>query len=179
MNREPEEDYIGSAAMSEINVTPFIDIMLVLLIIFMVTAPLMMGGVPVNLPKGTGEPLPQPQKPLVVSLDAENRIFIDKEEVLAADRHDKFQKLARGSENGEVLVKGDGAVRYSQMMDLMAALGQAGFARVTLVTDVRSGPKDSEPMPESGPDSDGNISLDAADQGRHEPAETLISPAEE
>jgi biopolymer transport protein TolR len=97
----------------------------------------MMGGVQVNLPKSDSSPLAQPKKPLVVSLDAENRVFIDQEEVQAADLHQQFQQMARASENGEVFVKGDGAVRYSQMMDLMSALGQAGFARVTLVTDVR------------------------------------------
>jgi biopolymer transport protein TolR len=107
----------------------------------------MMGGVQVNLPKSDSSPLAQPKKPLVVSLDAENRVFIDQEEVQAADRHQRFQQMARTSENGEVFVKGDGAVRYSQMMDLMSALGQAGFARVTLVTDVRPGAADHPDKP--------------------------------
>ena len=150
MDKELIDGVEDMGMMSEINVTPFIDIMLVLLIIFMVTAPLMMGGVQVNLPKSDSSPMAQPKKPLVVSLDAENRIFIDKEEVLEPDRHQQFQQLARTSENGEVFVKGDGAVRYSQMMDLMSSLGQAGFARVTLVTDVRQGASDSPDQAQAG-----------------------------
>ncbi|MCL1979821.1 MAG: ExbD/TolR family protein [Proteobacteria bacterium] len=121
---------------SDINVIPFIDIMLVLLIIFMVTAPLMMGGVRVNLPKSGGDPLARPEAPLIVSLDAENRVFVDKDEVAEAGRHQRFQELARMSESGEVYVRGDGEVKYARMMELMGELGQAGFARVILVTDV-------------------------------------------
>ncbi|MDR2140943.1 MAG: biopolymer transporter ExbD [Deltaproteobacteria bacterium] len=122
---------------SDINVTPFIDVMLVLLIIFMVTAPLMMGGVKINLPKTSGNPMPRPQNPIIVSLDAESRVFVDKEEVTTAGRPDFFRKMALESESGEVFVRGDGEVKYSRMMDLMSELGQAGFARVTLVTSVQ------------------------------------------
>ncbi|MDR1608184.1 MAG: biopolymer transporter ExbD [Deltaproteobacteria bacterium] len=121
---------------SDINVTPFIDVMLVLLIIFMVTAPLMMGGVKINLPKTSGNPMPRPQNPIIVSLDAQSRIFVDKEEVPDATRAAFFKKMALDSESGEVFVRGDGEVKYALMMDLMSELGQAGFARVTLVTSV-------------------------------------------
>jgi len=124
---------------SDINVIPFIDIMLVLLVIFMITAPLMLGGVHVNLPKSGGDPMPRPEHPLIVSLDAEARVFVDKEEVAPEGRHEHFKKLALDSETGEVYVKGDGQVQYARMMELMAELGQAGFARVTLVTDVQGG----------------------------------------
>ncbi|MDR1578346.1 MAG: biopolymer transporter ExbD [Deltaproteobacteria bacterium] len=125
------------SAISDINVTPFIDVMLVLLIIFMVTAPLMMGGVKINLPKTSGNPIPRPQNPIIVSLDAQSRIFVDKEEVLADARPTYFRKMALDSESGEVFVRGDGEVKYAQMMSLMSELGQAGFARVTLVTTVQ------------------------------------------
>ncbi len=111
--------------MAEINVTPFIDIMLVLLIIFMVTAPLMLGGVHVNLPKSGGTPMPRPDTPMIVSLDAQNRIFVDKDEVAADGRLEHFKELARASETGEVYVRGDGEVKYAQMMELMGELGQA------------------------------------------------------
>jgi len=124
---------------SDINVTPFIDIMLVLLIIFMITAPLMLGGVPVNLPKTGGDPMHRPERPLIVSLDAEARVFVDKDELAADIRLERFKELALESESGEVYVRGDGQVPYARMMELMAELGQAGFARVTLVTDVRGG----------------------------------------
>ncbi|MDR3154734.1 MAG: biopolymer transporter ExbD [Deltaproteobacteria bacterium] len=123
---------------SDINVTPFIDVMLVLLIIFMVTAPLMMGGVRINLPKTAGTPMPRPERPLIVSLDAKSVVYVDKEPVDGTDRHILFRKLALDSASGEVFVRGDGEVKYGEMMNLMADLGQAGFARVTLVTNVKT-----------------------------------------
>jgi len=149
---------------ADINVTPFIDIMLVLLIIFMVTAPLMLGGVHINLPKSGGTPMPRPDKPLVVSLNAENRIFVDKEEVINVARHEYFKQLARDSESGEVYVRGDGEIKYGRMMELMGALGQAGFARVTLVTSVTNEAADSsdalpgQQAPESAPASSAGLS---------------------
>lgn len=139
--RELIEGIDDVGLISDINVTPFIDIMLVLLIIFMVTAPLMLGGVYVNLPKSGGDPMPRPENPLIVSLDAESRVFVDKDEVPEANRHERFQTLARESESGDVYVRGDGEVKYARMMELMGELGQAGFARVTLVTDVMGGAK--------------------------------------
>ncbi|MDR1295890.1 MAG: biopolymer transporter ExbD [Deltaproteobacteria bacterium] len=123
-------------SISDINVTPFIDVMLVLLIIFMVTAPLMMGGVKINLPKTTDNPMPRPENPLIVSLDANSQAFVDKDPVPDDRRKEVFRQLALESESGEVFVRGDGEVKYARMMDLMSELGQAGFARVTLVTSV-------------------------------------------
>jgi biopolymer transport protein ExbD len=143
----PGLDEVGP--ISDINVIPFIDIMLVLLVIFMVTAPLMLGGVPVNLPKSGGDPMPRPEQPLIVSLDAEARVFVDKDEVTPEGRREHFNKLALESETGEVYVRGDGQVPYARMMELMAELGQAGFARVTLVTDVRSNILKDQPEAES------------------------------
>jgi biopolymer transport protein ExbD len=133
---------------SDINVTPFIDIMLVLLVIFMITAPLMLGGVPVNLPKTGGDPMPRPERPLIVSLDAEARVFVDKEELAAEGRRERFKELAVESESGEVYVRGDGQVPYARMMELMAELGRAGFARVTLVS-LRSSDLKDQPEAES------------------------------
>jgi biopolymer transport protein ExbD len=133
LNLELAPDQGGAAPMADINVTPFIDIMLVLLIIFMVTAPLMLGGVHVNLPKSGGEPMPRPDKPLIVSLDVEGRVFVGQEEVTDPDRREYFKELARESETGEIYVRGDGEVKYGRMMELMGELGQAGFARVALV----------------------------------------------
>jgi len=139
MERELIEGVEDLGAISEINVTPFIDIMLVLLIIFMVTAPLMLGGVHVNLPKAGGDPMPRPDNPTIVSIDAQSRVYVDKEEISAEGRHELFQQMARDSQTGEAFVRGDGEVKYGRMMELMAELGQAGFARVTLVTDVQKG----------------------------------------
>lgn len=135
--REMIEGLEDVGPISDINVIPFIDIVLVLLIIFMVTAPLMLGGVHINLPKTGGEPMTRPENPTIVSLDAESRVYVDKEELAPAGRHERFQQLARDSATGEVFVRGDGEVKYGKMMELMAELGQAGFARVTLVTDIK------------------------------------------
>ena len=146
--RELIEGVEDAGPISDINVTPFIDIMLVLLIIFMVTAPLMLGGVHVNLPKSGGDPMPRPENPSIVSLDAESRVYIDKEEVAPAGRPERFKEMARESATGEVFVRGDGEVKYGRMMELMAELGQAGFARVTLVTDIRVNPAETAERPE-------------------------------
>jgi biopolymer transport protein ExbD len=126
-------------SISDINVTPFIDVMLVLLIIFMVTAPLMMGGVKINLPKTTDNPMPRPENPLIVSLDADNQVFVDKDLLAEGVRAETFRRLALESESGEIFVRGDGEVKYAKMIELMSELGQAGFARVTLVTSVQPG----------------------------------------
>jgi biopolymer transport protein ExbD len=162
-----DKDFFNSfeeaEALSEINVTPFIDIMLVLLIIFMVTAPLMLGGVHINLPKSVGDPMTRPERPLIISLDAQNRVFADKEEVKAEERQSVFQALARESANGEVYVRGDGTVRYSEMMDLMSSLGRAGFARVTLVTDLRTNSGGSSADPAADGSSDGPTAEQNAD----------------
>jgi biopolymer transport protein TolR len=139
------------SAISDINVTPFIDVMLVLLIIFMVTAPLMMGGVKINLPRVDGNPMPRPDHPLIVSLDAENVAYVDKEPVDASSRKEVFHQLAVESESGEVFVRGDGEVKYARMIDLMSELGQAGFARVTLVTNVQTGPSPQLTPPAGAP----------------------------
>ena len=124
--------------MSEINVTPFIDIMLVLLIIFMVTAPLMLGGIQVNLPRASLDPVARPQNPVIISIDALNRVFVDREEISGEDRHGVFQELARQSASGEAYVRGDGEVKYARIVEVMAELGQAGFARVILVADTNA-----------------------------------------
>jgi biopolymer transport protein ExbD len=150
MDKELFDGWDDVSPLADINVTPFIDIMLVLLIIFMVTAPLMLGGVHINLPKTGGDPMPRPESPLIVSLDAENRVFVDKEEVSRPNMVTLFQDLARNSANGEVFVRGDGMVRYKEMMALMKSLGEAGFARVTLVTDVRSEESAAVPEGQSG-----------------------------
>ena len=153
-DRELVDGVEDLGTISDINVTPFIDIMLVLLIIFMVTAPLMLGGVQVNLPKSGGDPMPRPENPVIVSLDAEYRLFVDKDELALEGRHEHFKKMALESESGEVFVRGDGEVKYAKMMELMAELGQAGFARVTLVTDIRPAAKvaaDEASAENSGP----------------------------
>jgi biopolymer transport protein TolR len=168
MERTPELIHGSGEAgsISDINVTPFIDVMLVLLIIFMVTTPLMMGGVRINLPKTSSMPMPRPEHPLIVSLDADSQTFVDKDPVAEGQRAETFRRLALESESGEVFVRGDGEVKYAKMMELMSELGQAGFARVTLVTNV-------QPGPDAGP-----AATAASPAGSPAQAATAASPAE-
>jgi biopolymer transport protein ExbD len=144
-NTNIDNESEGVSSISDINVTPFIDVMLVLLIIFMVTAPLMMGGVKINLPKTSGMVLPKLETPLIVSLDLNHQIFVDKEPIAYEEREAIFKRLARESESAEVFIRGDGEVKYAKMMELMSELGQAGFARVTLITNVQ--PTSTNPTP--------------------------------
>ena len=81
-----------------------------------------------------------PDSPIIVSLDAQSQIFVDKEQIDLQNRLERFKELAKNSQDGEVYVRGDGSVKYAQMMELMAELGQAGFSRVTLVTDIKAAP---------------------------------------
>ena len=177
-NASPFDGQEEPEVISDINITPFIDIMLVLLIIFMVAAPLMMGGVHVNLPKTDGSPMPRPVSPVIVSIDAEYRIFVDKEELQSTDRHAFFQELAKASETGEVYVRGDGEVKYAKMMELMSELGQAGFSRVTLVTNVSgnsesSGPAKATSHPGDGEAPDGQGGSPAIREGRQNSASSM------
>jgi biopolymer transport protein TolR len=142
-------DSEGEGAFADINVTPFIDVMLVLLIIFMVTAPLMMGGVTIRLPKTEGTPMKQLDNPLIVSLDIENRVYVDKTMIPDENIHTVFKDLAKSSSTHEVYVKGDGDLKYEKITDLMSQLGKAGFSRVTLVTDVQKGAPKAKPDPDS------------------------------
>ncbi|MBB5726117.1 biopolymer transport protein TolR [Sphingomonas endophytica] len=125
------------APMAEINVTPLVDVMLVLLIIFMVTAPLLTQGVPVNLPDSRAKPLDQEQQPTEISLDEQGRIFIAKEEV-ASDalpaRLATIAETAKGNAPPQVFLRADRGLDYGRVMRVMGELNRAGLNRVALVT---------------------------------------------
>ena len=125
------------APMADINVTPLVDVMLVLLIIFMVTAPLLTAGVPVNLPDSRAKPLDQDKQPTEISLDADGRIFIAKDEVSAdalAGRLDAIAAAAGEGEPPQVYLRADRALDYGRVMRVMGELNRAGLNRVALVT---------------------------------------------
>ena len=125
------------APMADINVTPMVDVMLVLLIIFMVTAPLLTAGVPVNLPDSRANPLDQDQKPVQISLDGSGKIFVDKDEVGEAMLPDLFAQLARKTQDGQppqVFLRADKGLDYGRVMRVMGDLNAAGLNRVALVT---------------------------------------------
>jgi biopolymer transport protein ExbD len=102
----------------------------------MVTVPLMLGGVHVNLPRAQGERMNTQESPLIVTLDADNRVYVDEVMIPEDQYHATFQDLARKSENGEVFLRGDGEIKYARIMDLMADLGRAGFSKVVLVAEL-------------------------------------------
>jgi biopolymer transport protein TolR len=131
-----------SPVMAEINVTPMVDVMLVLLIIFMVSAPLLTVGVPIDLPQTQAASLDQADKePLAVSVNTKGQIFLQNTEIGAEDLIPKLQAItaARGGTDERIYVRGDKAVDYGTMMKIMGRLSAAGFRRVALVTEVEQG----------------------------------------
>lgn len=125
-----------SRPMSEINVTPFVDVMLVLLIIFMVAAPLLTVGVPVELPKTAATALPgEDEEPLTLALTAEGLLMLNKTEI---DRNDlilRLRAIAAERQNDKVFLRADGSVPYAAVMEIMGALNAGGFRNIGLVTD--------------------------------------------
>jgi len=126
-----------SRPMSEINVTPFVDVMLVLLIIFMVAAPLLTVGVPVELPKTAAGALPADQEePLTVTLTADGALQIQTTETARNELVTKLRAIAAEREGDRVYLRADGAVPYSEVMEVMGALNAGGFSNIGLVTDI-------------------------------------------
>jgi biopolymer transport protein TolR len=129
------------AVMSEINVTPMVDVMLVLLIIFMVSAPLLTVGVPIDLPQTQAKSLSQDKEPLTVSLDGKGLVFLQKTEIPLDQLVDKLKAVtaARGGLDERIFVRGDRKLDYGTVMRVMGRLSAAGFRRVALVTEVEQG----------------------------------------
>ena len=129
--------------MSEINVTPMVDVMLVLLIIFMVSAPLLTVGVPIDLPQSQAKSIEQDKEPLTVSVNDKGQIFLQNSEITVEDLVPKMQAVAqaRGGTEARVYVRGDKKVDYGTMMQVMGRLSSAGFHRVALVTEFEQGAK--------------------------------------
>ena len=129
------------AVMSEINVTPMVDVMLVLLIIFMVSAPLLTVGVPIDLPRTQASSLGQDKEPLTISVNQKGQIYLQNSEVAMDDLVPKLQAVAqaRGGTDARLYVRGDKGVDYGTMMRVMGRLSAAGFHRVALVTEFEQG----------------------------------------
>ena len=127
----------SSRPMAEINVTPFVDVMLVLLIIFMVAAPLLTVGVPVELPKTAAGALPVDQEePLTVTITAEGAVQIQTTETPRDQLIVRLRGIAAERESARVFLRADGAVPYAQVMQVMGALNAGGFSNIGLVTDI-------------------------------------------
>src|ERR671934_1243336 len=127
--------------MSEINVTPMVDVMLVLLIIFMVSAPLLTVGVPIDLPQTQAKALDQDREPLTVSVNGKGQVFLQNAEIKVEDLVTKLEAItqARGGMDERIYVRGDRKVDYGTVMRVMGRLSAAGFHRVALVTEVEQG----------------------------------------
>jgi biopolymer transport protein TolR len=129
--------------MSEINVTPMVDVMLVLLIIFMVSAPLLTVGVPIDLPQSQAKSLDQDKEPLTLSVNDKGQVFLQNAEIKVDDLIPKLQAVAQaaGGTDARIYVRGDKKVDYGTMMQVMGRLSSAGFHRVALVTEFEQGSK--------------------------------------
>jgi biopolymer transport protein TolR len=129
--------------MSEINVTPMVDVMLVLLIIFMVSAPLLTVGVPIDLPQSQAKSLEQDKEPLTISVNEKGQVYLQNAEIQVDDLIPKLQAVAeaRGGTEARIYVRGDKKVDYGTMMKVMGRLSASGFHRVALVTEFEQGSK--------------------------------------
>ena len=127
--------------MAEINVTPMVDVMLVLLIIFMVSAPLLTVGVPIDLPQTQAKSLDQDKEPLTVTVNTKGEVYLQNSEIKIDDLVPKLQAItqARGGNDERIYVRGDKKVDYGTVMRVMGRLAAAGFRRVALVTEVEQG----------------------------------------
>ena len=123
------------APLAEINVTPMVDVMLVLLVIFMVTAPLLTVSVPLDLPKSKVTTLTEPQKPVVISLNHEGELFIGNDRIDPGDLEQRLAGLAAEDPNRIVYVRGDRTISYAQLMDALGMVNRAGFSKVSLVAE--------------------------------------------
>jgi TolR protein len=130
-----DDDDIGMP-MAEMNVTPLVDVMLVLLIIFMVAAPMMVVGVPVELPKTAAPRAASPRPPTVLTVTADGKIFLAKEEIPAADLPAKLAELHKNDPEAPVYVRGDRTAPYGDVLRVMGRVTQSGITRVSLIAEV-------------------------------------------
>ena len=127
--------------MAEINVTPMVDVMLVLLIIFMVSAPLLTVGVPIDLPQTQAKSLDQDKEPLAISVNVKGQVYLQETEIGVDELVPKLKAIteARGGADERIYVRGDRQVDYGAVMKVMGRLSAAGFRRVALVTEIEQG----------------------------------------
>lgn len=121
---------------SDINVAPFVDVMLVLVVIFMLTAPLLTVGVPVDLPQASASPIREETEPLVLSIDRDSRIFLMDSEVEQASLAARLAAMARANPALRVFVRGDRTISYGRIMEVMGMVSESGFTKVALIAEV-------------------------------------------
>ncbi|MGI9510642.1 MAG: protein TolR [Geminicoccaceae bacterium] len=138
--------------MAEINVTPFVDVMLVLLIVFMVTAPLLTVGVNVDLPKATSTPLPGQDEPLTVSVSSEGTIYIQETEITIDELGPRLNAILETKPETRIFVRGDKVIDYGRVMEVVGTIHDSGIAKVALVTKLRD--EGAQPVTIEDPDGD-------------------------
>ncbi|MGA9851755.1 MAG: biopolymer transporter ExbD [Gammaproteobacteria bacterium] len=136
----PDDELSGYHPMAEINVTPLVDVMLVLLIIFMITAPLMMAQLPIELPRTSAAELGKPKQPLIVSLDAKGQFYLGGKPVAAVDLPAQLKTLASQDPDQTVYVRADKTIPYGQVMALLGEVGQSGFYKISLISKQAGAP---------------------------------------
>jgi biopolymer transport protein TolR len=122
--------------MAEINVTPMVDVMLVLLIVFMVAAPLLTVGVPVDLPKSQAPAINENKEPLVVTVNGEGKIFVQETPLDADTLVPKLQAITNNNPEAVIYVRGDKAINYGRVMEVMGLIASAGFSKVSLIAEL-------------------------------------------
>ena len=123
---------------SDINVTPLVDVMLVLLIVFMVTAPLLTVGVPIELPKTDAKQMSEESEPLTITLDKEGNIYIQEMEIPFAELAEKLEAIGMGNYDQKIYINGDKDINYEMLMKVMAKINLAGYTSIGLVTDIET-----------------------------------------
>jgi biopolymer transport protein TolR len=139
-----------SHPMSEINVTPMVDVMLVLLVIFMITAPLLTVGVPVDLPKTKAEAMQDPDEPLVVSINKEGKIFLQDSELTADQLGPRVAAISNNNPDVKIFIRGDQAVNYGAIAQVLGQLVSAGFRHLALISDSAAPANAPAPGDQSG-----------------------------
>ena len=120
---------------SQINVTPMVDVMLVLLVIFMITAPLLKVGVPINLPKTKAKALPEDQTPLSITINKEEKIFVQNTEISLEKLIPKLISISKNRNDRKIFIRADKVLSYGKVVEVMAIISSAGFNKIALVTD--------------------------------------------
>jgi len=122
--------------MTEINVAPFVDVMLVLVVIFMIAAPLLTVGVPVDLPQAAVDPLNEEKEPLIITVDAEGRVYLQESEIEKDLLIPRLVAVSEANPDLRVFVRGDRAINYGRVMEVMGLVSEAGFSKVALIAEI-------------------------------------------
>ena len=129
----------GYRPVSDINVTPLVDVMLVLLVVFMVTAPLLTVAVPLDLPQTNASSLKQDKEPLIVSVNAKGQIYLQETQMEPAQLVARLQAITNADKEARIFVRGDKGISYGKVMEVMGTISAAGFTKIALVAELPKG----------------------------------------